>query len=42
MGALKLGIHIGLDEILADESIAMLIIAEERDLQEREKLAQTR
>ena len=37
MGALKLGVHIGLDEIRADEFCAMLIIAEERDLLEREK-----
>jgi hypothetical protein len=37
MGALKLGIQIGLDEIRADEFIAMLIVAEERDLLEREK-----
>ena len=38
MGALKLGVHIALDEIRADEFCAMLIIAEERDLLEREKL----
>ena len=37
MGALKLGVHIGLDEIRGDEFCAMLIIAEERDLLEREK-----
>ena len=37
MGALKLSLHIGLDEIRADELCAMLIIAEERDLLEREK-----
>ena len=37
MGALKLGVHIDLDEIRADEFCAMLIIAEERDLLEREK-----
>ena len=37
MGALKLSVHIGLDEIRADELCAMLIIAEERDLLEREK-----
>jgi hypothetical protein len=42
MGALKLGVHIGLDEIRADEFCAMLIIAEERDLLEREKLPQGR
>ena len=39
MGALKLSGHIGLDEIRADEFCAMLIIAEERDLLEREKVA---
>jgi hypothetical protein len=38
MSALKLSVHIGLDEIRADELCAMLIIAEERDLLEREKL----
>jgi hypothetical protein len=37
MGALKLGVHIGLDEIRGDEFCAMVIIAEERDLLEREK-----
>jgi hypothetical protein len=37
IGAPKLGVHIGLDEIRADEFCAMLIIAEERDLLEREK-----
>jgi hypothetical protein len=37
MGALKLGVRIGLDEIRADEFCAMLIIAEERDLLDREK-----
>ena len=37
MGALKLGVHISLEEIRADEFCAMLIIAEERDLLEREK-----
>ena len=37
MGALKLGVHICLDEIRADEFCAMLIIAQERDLLEREK-----
>jgi len=37
MGVLKLGIRIGLDEIGGDELAAMLIIAEERDLLEREK-----
>jgi len=38
MGALKLGVHIGLDEIRADEFSAVLIIAEERDLLDRERL----
>ena len=38
MGALKLGVHISLEEIRADEFCAMLIIAEERDLLDREKL----
>ena len=37
MSALKLAVHIGLDEIRADEFCAMLIIAEEQDLLEREK-----
>jgi hypothetical protein len=37
MGALKLGVHIGLGEIRADELCAMLIVSEERDLLEREK-----
>lgn len=39
MSALKLAVHIGLDEIHGDEFCAMLIIAEERDLLEREKRA---
>ena len=38
MSALKLAVHIGLDEIRGDEFCAMLIIAEERDLLEREEL----
>ena len=38
MGALKLGVHIDIDEIRGDEFCAILIIAEERDLLEREKL----
>ena len=38
MGALKLGVHVDLGEIRADEFAAMLIIVEERDLLEREKL----
>jgi hypothetical protein len=37
MCALKLGVRISLDEIRADEMAAILIIAEERDLLEREK-----
>ena len=37
MGALKLGVRISLDDIRADELAAMLIIAEERDLLDREK-----
>ena len=37
MSALNLSVHIGLDEIRADEFLAMQIIAEERDLLEREK-----
>ena len=36
--ALDLGIRIGLDEIRADEFSAMLIIAEEKDLLELERL----
>jgi hypothetical protein len=39
MGLLKLGVTITPDEIGADEAQAMLIIAEERDLLEREKLS---
>jgi len=42
MSALKLSVRIGLDEIRADEFCAMLIIAEERDLLEREKLLGSR
>ena len=38
MGALKLGVHIGIDEIRADEFCAMLIIAEERDLVNRKRV----
>ena len=37
MAALKLGVTISLEEIRADEFQAMMIIAEERDLLEREK-----
>jgi len=39
MAAMKLGVGISLDEIKADEFQGMLIVAEERDLQEREKMA---
>ena len=42
MGALKLAVHVGLDEIRGDEFCAMLIVAEERDLLEREKLPGSR
>ena len=38
MSDLKLAVHIGLDEIRGDEFYAMLIIAEEGDRPEREKL----
>ena len=38
MCALKLGVRFSLDEIAADEFQAMMIIAEERDRLEREKL----
>jgi hypothetical protein len=38
MGALKLGFTISLEEINADEFQAMMIITEERDALEREKL----
>ena len=38
MSALKLAVHIGLEEIRGDEFSAMLIIAEERDLAERRKV----
>jgi hypothetical protein len=37
MCALKLGVRISIDEIRADELAAMLIIAEERELLDREK-----
>jgi hypothetical protein len=36
--ALKLGVHAGLEEIRADEFYAMLILEEERDRLDREKL----
>ena len=35
----KLAVHIGLDKIRGDEFCAMPIVAEERDLLEREKVA---
>jgi hypothetical protein len=38
MGALKLGFSISFEEINADEFQAMMIITEERDALEREKL----
>ena len=38
MNAMKLGVRVSLSEIRADEFQAMLIIAEERDLLERERL----
>ncbi len=37
-GAMKLGFRVGLEEVLADEFYAMLILEEERDRWEREKL----
>ena len=36
--ALKLGIHLGLDDIRADEFCAMLILEDERDRPERESV----
>ena len=42
MSALKLAVQIGLDEIRGDKFCAMLIIGEERDLLEREKLPVSR
>ena len=39
MAALKLGVRISLDDIKADEFQAMLIIAEERDLLDRERIS---
>jgi hypothetical protein len=38
ISALKLGVHMSMDEIAADDFLAMLIIAEERDRLERERL----
>jgi hypothetical protein len=38
MNAMKLGVNVSLEEITANEFQAMLIIAQERDLLEREKL----
>ena len=35
---MKLGVGVSLDEIAADEFYAMLLIEEERDRMEREKL----
>ena len=42
MSALKLAVQIGFDDIRGDEFSAMLIIAEERDLLERERLPESR
>ncbi len=36
--ALKLGVHVGLDEIRADEFYALLIIDDEREQLDRERL----
>jgi len=36
--SLKLGVRIGLDEIRADEFLAMLVLEEERDRLDREQL----
>ncbi len=36
--ALKLGIHVGLDEIRADEYYAMAVIEDERDKLDRERM----
>jgi hypothetical protein len=36
--ALKLGVRIGLDDIRADEFLAMLVLEEERDRLDREQL----
>jgi len=36
--SLKLGVHIGLEEIRADEFSAMLVLEEERDRLDREQL----
>ena len=41
MSALNLGVRITMDEIRGDELAVMLIIAEERDSREREKLPNT-
>ncbi|MCC6366851.1 MAG: hypothetical protein IT165_25295 [Bryobacterales bacterium] len=38
MAMMKLGMHITPDDVGADEAQAMLIIAEERDLLDREKM----
>jgi hypothetical protein len=42
IGALKVGIHLGLHDIRADEFCAILIIAEARDALESERLGQRR
>jgi len=38
--ALKLGVHIGLDEIRADEFMALMLLEQEQDALERERLNQ--
>ncbi|MCC6389146.1 MAG: hypothetical protein IT167_00990 [Bryobacterales bacterium] len=38
LAALKLGVRIGLDEIRADEFMAMQIVEQERDRHEREQI----
>jgi hypothetical protein len=42
MAALKVGVHLGLDDIRADEFTAMLIIAEERDTLDSDRAGQRR
>jgi len=39
--ALKLGVRIGLDDIRADEFLAMLVLEAERELLERGNLSET-
>ena len=40
--ALKLGIHLGIDDIRADEFYAMLILEEEREKLDREQMEPNR